>query len=68
MLAEFKYGLEPKETFGTFWDQSKPNRYVLCIFSFSIFNGRLRRFFYHLKKDIFPRAYWNLMVRDRAYF
>jgi sulfide:quinone oxidoreductase len=26
LLAEFKYGLERKETFGTFIDQSKPNR------------------------------------------
>lgn len=26
LLAEFKYGLERKETFGTFLDQSKPNR------------------------------------------
>lgn len=26
MLAEFKYGLERKETFGKFIDQSKPNR------------------------------------------
>jgi sulfide:quinone oxidoreductase len=26
MLAEFKYGLEPKETFAQFFDQTKPNR------------------------------------------
>jgi hypothetical protein len=26
MLAEFKYGLEPKESFGDFTDQTKPNR------------------------------------------
>jgi NADPH-dependent 2,4-dienoyl-CoA reductase/sulfur reductase-like enzyme len=26
MLAEFKYGLEPKETFAQFFDQAKPNR------------------------------------------
>lgn len=26
MLAEFKYGLEPKETFAQFVDQAKPNR------------------------------------------
>ena len=28
LLAEFKYGSERKETFGTFVDQSKPNRHV----------------------------------------
>lgn len=26
MLAEFKYGLEPKESFADFTDQTKPNR------------------------------------------
>jgi len=26
LLAEFKYGLERKESFGRFIDQSKPNR------------------------------------------
>ncbi|KAG9309091.1 sulfide-quinone oxidoreductase [Chiua virens] len=46
MLAEFKYGLEPVETFSAFLgDQAQP-----------------RRFFYHLKKDLFPWAYWNLML------
>ena len=25
MLAEFKYGNVPKETFGWLWDQGKPN-------------------------------------------
>ncbi|KAG6376115.1 hypothetical protein JVT61DRAFT_2087 [Boletus reticuloceps] len=46
MLAEFKYGLEPKETFSSFLgDQKQP-----------------RRLFYHLKKDLFPWAYWNFMV------
>ncbi|KAJ3834611.1 sulfide-quinone oxidoreductase [Lentinula raphanica] len=49
LLAEFKYGLEPKETF-PWMDQSKPNR-----------------FFYHLKKDLFPAAYWNLMVKGKWY-
>ncbi|KAF8959048.1 hypothetical protein BDZ97DRAFT_1923194 [Flammula alnicola] len=48
MLAEFKYGLEPKESFGDIFDQSKSNR-----------------FFYHLKKDLFPYAYWNFMVNGR---
>ena len=28
LLAEFKYGLERKETFGAILDQSKPNRSV----------------------------------------
>ncbi|KAF8448000.1 hypothetical protein L210DRAFT_3441698 [Boletus edulis BED1] len=46
MLAEFKYGLEPKETFSSFLgDQKQP-----------------RRLFYHLKKDLFPWAYWNFMI------
>ncbi|KAG2020323.1 hypothetical protein CC2G_005679 [Coprinopsis cinerea AmutBmut pab1-1] len=48
MLAEFKYGLEPKETFGALVDQSKS-----------------RRVFYHLKKDVFPAAYWNYMVQGK---
>lgn len=46
LLAEFKYGLERKETFGTFIDQSKPNRA-----------------FYHLTKDVFPRAYFGKMLK-----
>ena len=29
MLAEFKYGLEPKESFSAFADQAVPNRCVL---------------------------------------
>ncbi|EKM55392.1 uncharacterized protein PHACADRAFT_120746 [Phanerochaete carnosa HHB-10118-sp] len=51
MLAEFKYGAEPKETFGQFpfiGDQSKPNR-----------------LFYHFKKDLFPWAYWNFMIKGK---
>ncbi|KAF4614693.1 hypothetical protein D9613_003027 [Agrocybe pediades] len=48
MLAEFKYGLEPKETFGDIFDQAKSNR-----------------FFYHLKKDVFPYAYWNYMINGQ---
>ena len=31
LLAEFKYGLERKETFGALLDQSKPNRSVAVI-------------------------------------
>lgn len=48
MLAEFKYGGEPKETFGDFFgiDQSIP-----------------RRSFYYLKKDFFPWVYYNSMVK-----
>lgn len=48
LLAEFKYGGVPKETFNK-WigiDQKTPNR-----------------FFYHLKKDFFPWVYYNNMVK-----
>ncbi|KAJ5460774.1 Sulfide:quinone oxidoreductase [Penicillium daleae] len=48
LLAEFKYGGEPKETFGDWFgiDQAKP-----------------RRAFYYLKKDFFPWVYYNAMVK-----
>ncbi|PCH38220.1 FAD/NAD(P)-binding domain-containing protein [Wolfiporia cocos MD-104 SS10] len=47
MLAEFKYGLEPKESLANYFgDQATP-----------------RRVFYHLKKDLFPWAYWNHMLK-----
>jgi eukaryotic sulfide quinone oxidoreductase len=48
MLAEFKYGGVPKETFGNWFgvDQAVP-----------------RRAFYHLKKDFFPWVYSNYMVK-----
>ncbi|ORY47103.1 FAD/NAD(P)-binding domain-containing protein [Leucosporidium creatinivorum] len=47
MLAEFKYGGIPKETFSRFvGSQDKPNA-----------------LFYYLKKDIFPFAYWNAFVK-----
>ncbi|KAJ5168808.1 Sulfide:quinone oxidoreductase [Penicillium canariense] len=48
LLAEFKYGGEPKETFGDWFgiDQATP-----------------RRAFYHLKKDFFPWVYYNAMVK-----
>ncbi|CAK7199474.1 hypothetical protein SEUCBS139899_002154 [Sporothrix eucalyptigena] len=48
MLAEFKYGGEPKETFGDWLgiDQAVP-----------------RRAFYHLKKDFFPWVYYNYMTK-----
>ncbi|PKY01175.1 FAD/NAD(P)-binding domain-containing protein [Aspergillus campestris IBT 28561] len=48
LLAEFKYGGQPKETFGNLFgiDQAVP-----------------RRAFYHLKKDFFPWVYYNSMVK-----
>ncbi|KAJ5669554.1 Sulfide:quinone oxidoreductase [Penicillium macrosclerotiorum] len=48
LLAEFKYGGQPKETFGELFgiDQATP-----------------RRAFYHLKKDFFPWVYYNAMVK-----
>lgn len=48
LLAEFKYGGEPKETFGEWFgvDQVEP-----------------KRAFYHLKKDFFPWVYFNNMVK-----
>jgi NADPH-dependent 2,4-dienoyl-CoA reductase/sulfur reductase-like enzyme len=48
LLAEFKYGGVPKETFGQVFgiDQAIP-----------------RRAFYHLKKDFFPWVYYKSMVK-----
>ncbi|KAI0646980.1 FAD/NAD-P-binding domain-containing protein [Trametes meyenii] len=47
LLAEFKYGLEPKESFASYLgDQSVP-----------------RAAYYYLKKDFFPWVYWNYMVK-----
>ncbi|BGP04017.1 hypothetical protein NBRC10513v2_007758 [Rhodotorula toruloides] len=47
MLAEFKYGGIPKETFAPLLgSQDVPNR-----------------FYYHLKKDFFPRVYWSALVK-----
>lgn len=48
LLAEFKYGNQPKETFAALFgiDQATP-----------------RRAFYHLKKDFFPWVYYNAMVK-----
>jgi len=50
MLAEFVYGLKPKETFHELFgiDQVTP-----------------RRAFYHLKKDFFPWVYYDRMVNGR---
>ena len=52
MLAEFKYGLEPKESFSNvLGDQVTP-----------------RSAFYYLKKDLFPFVYWRYMVRRSTIF
>ncbi|KAH7348461.1 hypothetical protein BKA65DRAFT_427477 [Rhexocercosporidium sp. MPI-PUGE-AT-0058] len=50
LLAEFKYGGEPKETFNSWLgiDQAVP-----------------RRAFYHLKKDFFPWVYGKYMVKGQ---
>ncbi|KAM5373926.1 hypothetical protein ACJZ2D_006755 [Fusarium nematophilum] len=50
LLAEFKYGGVPKETFGDMLgiDQATP-----------------RRAFYHLKKDFFPWVYHKYMVKGQ---
>jgi sulfide:quinone oxidoreductase len=52
MLAEFKYGGEPKETFngllGGYYDQAVP-----------------RRTFWHLKKDFFPWVYKKYHVKGQ---
>ncbi|KAK5653649.1 hypothetical protein OQA88_8679 [Cercophora sp. LCS_1] len=51
LLAEFKYGGEPKETFGGLlpgMDQATP-----------------RRAFYYLKKDFFPWVYYGYMVKGK---
>jgi len=47
MLAEFIYGLEPKESFADYFgDQAVP-----------------RKLYYYLKKDFFPAVYFNSMVK-----
>lgn len=47
MLAEFKYGGVPKETFAPYLgSQDRPSA-----------------LFYWLKKDFFPVAYWNAFVK-----
>jgi len=49
MLAEFKYGLVPAETFSkSVGDQATP-----------------KWLFYHLKKDLFPYVYFNYYVKGR---
>ncbi|EGN93221.1 hypothetical protein SERLA73DRAFT_115948 [Serpula lacrymans var. lacrymans S7.3] len=49
MLTEFKYGFEPKESFANYMGDQKTPR----------------RVYYHLKKDLFPWAYWNFMVHGK---
>ena len=66
LLAEFKYGAQPKETFAGLpfiGDQAKPNRSASprSRLEFSADYG-INRLFYHFKKDLFPWAYWNHMV------
>ncbi|BFZ62913.1 hypothetical protein YB2330_004023 [Saitoella coloradoensis] len=50
ILAEFKYGGVPDETFGSKFgfDQAKPARFA-----------------YHLKKDVFPWAYFNYAMKGQ---
>jgi sulfide:quinone oxidoreductase len=48
LLAEFKYGGEPKETFDKL---------------FAIDQGVPRKAFYYLKKDFFPWVYYNSFVK-----
>ena len=49
MLAEFKYGLEPKESFSSYLgDQAIP-----------------RLPYYYLKKDFFPYVYFSSMVKGQ---
>ncbi|KAI0818580.1 hypothetical protein BC629DRAFT_1587936 [Irpex lacteus] len=54
MLCEFKYGGIPKETFSS-WPIVGGDQAVPG------------KFFYHLKKDLFPAAYWNFMVNGKWY-
>jgi eukaryotic sulfide quinone oxidoreductase len=46
MLAEFKYGFEPKESFGQWFDQAKPQRpfYYLKtdLFPWAYYNSMVR--------------------------
>lgn len=50
MLAEFKYGLEPKETFAAQFDQAKSNRCVFSLIACRTFLTSCLRLFYHFKK------------------
>lgn len=65
MLAEFKYGLVPKESFASYpflGDQSVPRRYVFsAVRQIQVLMSQ-SSLYYHFKKDLFPWAYWNYMV------
>jgi hypothetical protein len=66
MLAEFKYGLEPKETFAKYLgDQAKPRRFVLLAALTTPITDRGAREYYHLKKTVFPFVYWNYMLQGQ---
>lgn len=78
MLAEFKYGGVPDETFAKFgFDQAVPNRYVeLHSRPYSRLSRTITFFidpfgsfslFYHLKKDAFPYLYFNYMTQGQWY-
>jgi hypothetical protein len=74
MLAEFKYGGVPDETFAKFgFDQAVPNR---CARPPSLPSSHDRltdsremktRLFYHLKKDAFPYLYFQYMTQGQWY-
>lgn len=49
--AEFKYGGIPDETFA----------------KYGFDQAKPNRLFYHLKKDVFPRAYFDLMMKGQWY-
>ncbi|TFK54924.1 sulfide-quinone oxidoreductase [Heliocybe sulcata] len=49
MLAEFKYDAIPEETFAEYFGDQ----------------AQPRRLYYHLKKDLFPWAYFNYMVKGQ---
>ncbi|KAF7966295.1 hypothetical protein HWV62_17577 [Athelia sp. TMB] len=55
MLAEFKYGLEPKESFSNFFDQTKPNR----LDDLHLVPTPTHPF----SQDFFPAVYWERMVK-----
>jgi hypothetical protein len=68
MLAEFKYGFEPKESFASYFgDQAVPRKCVTPHPFAQVINSFPIRAFYHLKKDVFPWAYWNYMLKGQWY-
>lgn len=52
ILAGFKYGFEPKETFGRL---------------LGVDQGRPRWAFYQMKKHLFPWIYWSMFLRGYWY-